>query len=476
MLGVCLTLLILCAGISPAPAQAVRQLTRDEARQEAAAKNLGLLLARKDRQRAERLAVTSHRPYVPILTADTTWSDDTSLLVSGERNRSLRYGVGAQWELAQGTQLDARLGATEFFSGQSFVPTPATALTFGVVQPLLRGFGPQANLLAQADMQVQLQRALFIQQLNDFLVDVDLAYWNLAYAQADLSIKERSRDRAQTQFEETQENIRRDLLAESEIYVVEDNLVRFEQQLLASRESLELAQARLARLMRAEPRTSLVATDALEQQSSMGALDWERDVERSLRHNPEVIFQEVVRAQAREQVEFDRNQIRPRLDAIGGATLNGVGDSRAQSWGEVATARNPDYAVGLRFELPLDRAPDYARVEQAEIALQRAETALLNSQDRVRYDLRELSVQVERRTQILALTARQVELSELKLETEREKYRSGLSTLVNVVQFQRELDNARIARQRALLDLVILRTRIANTSGLLYEQAGLEVR
>ena len=85
-------------------------------------------------------------------------------------------------------------------------------------------------------------------------------------------------------------------------------------------------------------------------------------------------------------------------------------------------------------------------------------------------------MQVERRTQILALTARQVELSELKLETEREKYRSGLSTLVNLVQFQRELDNARIARQRALLDLVILRTRIANTSGLLYEQAGLEVR
>ncbi|MEC9400836.1 MAG: TolC family protein, partial [Myxococcota bacterium] len=142
----------------------------------------------------------------------------------------------------------------------------------------------------------------------------------------------------------------------------------------------------------------------------------------------------------------------------------------------VATAQNPDYRVGLRFEVPIDRDPQRARVERAEISVTRAETALAQSENEVTYDLRELVVQLEKRQQILEASGRLVELAELKLSTEQEKYRSGLSTLAYVVQFQREFDSARIARQRAAFDVIVLRARIANTMGVLYREAGLEVR
>ena len=106
----------------------------------------------------------------------------------------------------------------------------------------------------------------------------------------------------------------------------------------------------------------------------------------------------------------------------------------------------------------------------------RAETALAQSENEVTYDLRELFIQLEKRKQILESSERLVELAELKLSTEQEKYRSGLSTLAYVVQFQREFDSARIARQRAAFDVIVLRARIANTMGVLYREAGLEVR
>ena len=469
-------LLAVCLAPSLGWAQG-RALTREEARREAVMNNLDLLLARKDRERAELIARTSRRPYVPIVRASVNWQDETSLVVAGERNRSFRYAAGASWALPVGTQFDAQVGSTEFLSGASFVPVPTTALELSVVQPLLQGFGSDSNLLDQADLEVQVQRSLFIEQLNAFIVQVDQAYWELAYAQADLDIKTRSVARARQQFEDTSANIERGLLAAGEIYVVEDNLVNFEIQLIRSKESLDLARARLARLMRSDPREEIVAGDSLEAQAMKGGeVAWERDLDAALSNNPRVELQRVSLDQAREQVAFDRNQIKPSLDASAGVTLNGVDQSRAAAWGDVATAQNPDYRVGLRFEVPIDRDPQRARVERAEISVTRAETALAQSENEVTYDLRELVVQLEKRQQILEASGRLVELAELKLSTEQEKYRSGLSTLAYVVQFQREFDSARIARQRAAFDVIVLRARIANTMGVLYREAGLEVR
>ena len=119
-------LLAVCLAPSLGWAQG-RALTRDEARREAVMNNLDLLLARKDRERAELIARTSRRPYVPIVRASVNWQDETSLVVAGERNRSFRYAAGASWALPVGTQFDAQVGSTEFLSGASFVPVPTTA-------------------------------------------------------------------------------------------------------------------------------------------------------------------------------------------------------------------------------------------------------------------------------------------------------------------------------------------------------------
>ena len=68
----------------------------------------------------------------------------------------------------------------------------------------------------EADLDEEIQLATYISNLNAILVDVEGAYWTLALAQEELVGTLRSLGRAQKQLEDTEENIRRGLLAEAE--------------------------------------------------------------------------------------------------------------------------------------------------------------------------------------------------------------------------------------------------------------------
>lgn len=450
-------------------------LRLDQAREIATEQNIAVLIAALDRSVNELSRDIAYRPYVPLIGFDTSWRDQTSLVVQGERNRSLAYSASASMRTRHGTSASASLGSTEFFSGASFVPQPTTAVRFDVAQSLLRDGWRSSTLLDQRELDYRAQRVIFLDQLNALLLQVDQAYWELVYAQADLEIKTRSRDRAQEQFEHTTENIKRGLLANSEIYIVEENLVFFEQQLVRSHESLELARVRLARLLRLPVGAELVATASPSQVKLLDVSDRGAFVDGALASNPTLMLQELSIESAQVQLDFDENQTDPRLDLSAGVTLNGIDEQRAAAWGQALTAKNPDLRVQLSFEAPLVWKPDRARIERSEVALEREKLVKENLQDTVKYGLTELLVQLERRRQVLELAGRRVELAELKLDTEVDKYRSAISTLANVVLFQRDLDSARIAHQRALIDVIVMETRIYNLQGTLYERAGIRV-
>ncbi len=453
--------------------------TLSAARQRAVEHNVGLLIARMQRQVNQLVAQTARAPFVPIVSARSFWRDETSLQIQGERNRSLSYQTSLRWNLPFGTRLTGSAGATEFFSGASFVPTPTTSLTFGVVQPLLRDGWGRGNTLEAADLEVEAQRAIFIEQLNTFLVEVDRAYWQLALAQADVKIKIRSRDRARRQYEDTKANIERGLLAPGEIYVVEDNLVFFKQNLARSREALALAQTQFARLLRVNPRAALVATAELSPavvDAAEELVRFERAVDTALSNNPNVVARQVAVAQAEVRRTFQRNQYLPSLDLDASTSFNGIDERRGAAWAGALSADNPDLRAGVVFEIPLVRRPDRAEVEQAELEVKRRELALREARDDVRYGMRELRVQLRQRAKVARLADDLVRLARLKLENEQQKYQSGLSTLFNVVQFQREFDSARIAAQRARVDVLILQSRLWRLQGTLYQRADLTVR
>jgi outer membrane protein TolC len=480
--GVILGACAVCAVASaPASAEAPARLddarlTRARAVQVAVAGNVGLMASKIVRAQAARGARRARRPYVPFVSAAVGYRDSASLFEPGVTVRQLDYSAGVSWATAAGTTLSVDAGSTEFFSGTSFVPTPATSVQLAISQSILRGWMAGQNQLDEQDLEVKRAREVFVGELNDFIAGVDRAYWELAYAQADLEIKVRSRDRARVQYDETKENIARGLLAPGEIFIVEENLVFFEQNLVAAQESLELARVRLARLLRVAPETPLEAIDSLDDADGLAARALGMSNEEVARANPRAKAAQAGLAQAEARLAFEENQALPSLDARASLGFNGLDPRREVAWGQAVTGANPDARLGVSFSTPILRDAEDARAELARAERERARLELRQARDEARYGAQELGVQIQARRERLALATRRVGLALSKLDNEQEKYKSGISTLPNVVLFQRDLDSARIAERRAQADLAALASRMFALRGELPARAGLEVR
>ena len=143
------------------------------------------------------------------------------------------------------------------------------------------------------------------------------------------------------------------------------------------------------------------------------------------------------------------NQSLPSLDVSAGVALRGYDAVLGAAWGQVAqrrAARGPRGALLRRAARPR-RGPRRVRTRAdrrraGRVRAARASRPPCASRSRTRGPT---STPPSR---AYALATRQVELAELKLKAQVDKYKSGLSTLADVVRFQRDLDARSSAAQR----------------------------
>jgi outer membrane protein TolC len=88
----------------------------------------------------------------------------------------------------------------------------------------------------------------------------------------------------------------------------------------------------------------------------------------------------------------------------------------------------------------------------------------------------EAALKTAARVQRLGLASRLVELGQKKLDNERDKYKSGLSTLADVVRFQRDLDSALSNANRAKVDVLAARAELLAARGDLHDAVAVGIR
>lgn len=468
------------AAAGEARAQPARKISRAEVLRQGLERNLDLLSKRLERKKLEVAERGAFEAFSPTLYGGLGYRDfyspdpSLSLLPSPPTQaRHLDYSVGASWKTPLGTQL-----YTELFADQSVFnstdPDHGAGIAFGLTQPLLKdGWLAGASLpFTEARLNAAIQQESYKTEVNRLLLDLETAYWDLALAQSDVELKGRSLERARSQYEDTKENIRRGILADAEIYLVEENVVIFEQEVARAQLSQGNARRRLAELLVLEADLPLLAEDALVP-SAAQPIDRAALVDEGVRHNPRAVAQRLRWDLALARARHQANQALPSLGLTASLGLRGWDGSYAAAWGQAFGSPEPDARVGLSFSMPLDRAAVRSDLDAAAVDADKQQALVLKEENAVRFEVESAIADLTTNQGLLALAQKQVELAELKLQAQDAKYKSGLSTLADVVRFQRELDNATGAFQRVIRAVKVGQVRLWSSQGtLLHRIAG----
>ncbi|WP_246114436.1 TolC family protein [Rubripirellula tenax] len=285
-----------------------------------------------------------------------------------KKNRS-----GAEWELVQ-------RGGFQDNNSTFLVPNPqgTTRMELNVTQPLMKDRGRAVNNIRVllADIDVKLATTETRSDLEDHLVDVARAYWNLYQARANWLQRSRLLDsaaelatilRARGEVDSFQRQI---LRAEAAVASRRSDLVRSETAIRNAQAELRLLtgdprliqSARWEVLPAERPLAEAVALST--RQATLTALDNRSDIAGAIR-----------KVQATSAgVGVAKNQVLPRLDLILSTYVAGL-DTNNDAFGAFVNQFSdgrPSYAAGLLFERPVGNRAAEARLDRNRLELTRS--------------------------------------------------------------------------------------------------------
>ncbi len=367
----------------------------------------------------------------------------------------LSYGqalsTGADWGIGLYNTLSE--------SNIEFLKNYTSYIGLQVNQPLLRGFGRRVNrsgiYIARLDRDADVH--ILRQQASNLVYDVIAAYWTLAYDRRTLDVRRLSLAQADSLLAYNRKGFELGVLIESDVLEAQSERLRRQQELLDQESAIRDDEDTLRRLL------NVVGADGWEGAILTGDEFPERAsepdpdavLEDALANRPEYLgaLTTIERASLTEVVA--ENSTRPGLDLNAQYRLNGSGASYGKVVDKLGDAEEYGWNVGLLFSYPLRNRSAHADLEQRHIDRRRAELSLKDLEQTIAVELRSAARNIASTRERIEVARTEVEVNDRKLRTEEERYRNHLSTSYYVLQFQRDLADARGNLNRAVVDRLV---------------------
>lgn len=354
----------------------------------------------------------------------------------------------------------------------------STSVTAQLTQPLLRNFGSTVTRAGQTRAEIARDAARLEKDAaaRTMVRDLVAAYWELAYAIADLEIRRSSVDLARERRRLTEASARGGAVAPTEVLAVDQVIASREEEVVSAELNVlerSLALRRLAGLEIGPGELGLAVTAPLEVDPKSPEV--ETVVRAAFESSPEIASLEARGRGARLELEVTENGLLPRLDlnVYGGP----LGTSNKFSQAVEQTARFDGYQVGA--DLELEHAFGRNAAHGAYRRAQAERNKLMVDMADVRAQIAQAAVQAvslarsaEKR---LALSRTAIELSEKNIKAETGRFELGKSTNFDVLLRQDELKQARLRYARAVADYLRATASVGALTGEILPQYGIKI-
>jgi len=242
--------------------------------------------------------------------------------------------------------------------------------------------------------------------------------------------------------------------------------------------------------------TKIIPTDPLRIDRKESIPDTRTLAEKALASRPDI-------AAARVQIENtdltltgSKNALKPSLDLIVSARNNGMAGEINQRILPSASPHNPDpilvggygsalsqlfrrnfpdYGIGVQLTIPLQNQAAEADYARDSLALRQQELRLLQLQKQVHLEIQNALIALEQARAALESAEQEREFQEQAFAAEEEKLTVGASTTYLVIQYQRDLAQARAAEITSQAAYAKARAALDRASGGLLDAYGISV-
>jgi len=419
-----------------------------------------------------------------------SWIDATDQVTTEYKN----YVGYFEQNLPFGTNFTATLFSYQNETNQKFQtinPRFGSTLQFEVTQPLLRNFGWRVNrrqiIIAQNNR--EMSDSQLRQVLLDTVYNVEEAYWNLVYSIEELRVRNQSLALARDLLKKNRREVEVGTLAPIEILSAEAEVATREADILQA-DNMVINNENILKTITnwdqegASGRFKIVPVDspsyseieisleealqtAMDKRPDLDSYRWDirsRDIDFIYAKNqllPELSLEASYWSPGISGTQILYQDNNPLTNIIIG-TIPGAANAALK---DAMKFQYQNWSAGLTLTLPTNTLFSRAQYVQARANLEQAKLRLKNQEQQVFLEVSNAlqTVQTDfKRIQAYAIAR---ELAEKKLDAEEKKLKVGLTTNYLVLQYQRDLADARSAELRAIIDYNLSQARLTRAMG-----------
>ena len=361
-------------------------------------------------------------------------------------------------------------------------PRYESSLDLTLTQPLLRDFGIAFNSapIRRAQNTEAIAHQRVIQAILDVIFRAQEGYWNLVFQIEDLAARRASQKLAEDFLAENKIRVEIGTLAPIELVQAETQVKIREEDVIVAETAVKDAEDVLKEVLNVP---QIMDTWQLRIQPTdqptfapLSTLVLEEKIEQAFKARPDIVESQLdieSRRIARQEAE---NQRLPRLDLQALGRLSAFGGDAGGSLSDLPEAHGYEWLFGLQFEYPLGNRAAESVLERRRLELQQALVGQRVLRLTIVREIREAVRGIEAAIKRVEVTRAATRLAQTQLEAEQERFRLGLSTSFEVLEFQRDLTDARTAEIQALSDYNVELARLDQRTGVLRyaDRAGME--
>ncbi|HEV3332159.1 MAG TPA: TolC family protein [Bryobacteraceae bacterium] len=408
-----------------------------------------------------------------VNTEHATTPEYSSILTGSNwlAENNLNANTGLNVGFSSGTQLSANFNNSRYSTDATrytYNPFVSSSIGFTITQPLLQGFGASLNrrFIRIARNNRNVADLVFRQQVIDTVAGVTRLYTDLVSLNEDVKVKQESLRLAERLYEDNRNQVTQGTQAPIEV-------TRANAALAASRQALITAQGlvrqqelivltALTRGGLANPEllaAHIMPTDSLLVPERETDQPLEGLVRTAIQKRPDLAGAGLQVENTEISLKGSLNALKPQLDLVGTAQNSGLaGDQNSlaassspglavggygSALGQVFRRNYPTYAVGVQLTVPLRNRVAQADAVRDELQVRQAQVRRQQLEDQVRLEVADAEENLRQARAAYEAAVEASHLQEQSVTVEQQTFDVGLSTNLQLIQYQTYLAQAR---------------------------------